>query len=593
VRRSAFEEVDGLAPAFDSCPALGRLDLGWRLRTAGWRVVTGCPGSVLDDDRPDDATTAALRLAVLHRNLGEESFQALLPPALAATRRLPDIGSQASSMYEAMAPRLGRGNLQIRRTRDDLEVMPYVRAEPSVFPTGTRDLAGPEGARLLDGRHRILVLTLDTVGPRMAGPAIRAWELAHALAEEHEVVLVAQWDGAVTSARVRLMDLGNPNLRVTAGHSDVVVVQGWGLHDHPWLADLPVVLVADLYDAIHLETLEAERDRTLVERRHGMAVATEVLMAQIRRGDFFLCASTRQRDLWLGHLAAAGRLTPDIYDGDESLHGFIAPVPFGVPRTPPPSAPGAIKGVVPGIAADDEVIIWGGGIYNWFDPLTLIRAVAKVHETRPHLRLFFLGTRHPNPAVPEMAMAGAAVALADDLGLTGSVVFFNEGWVPYEERSRWLTDADLGVSCHFEHLETAFSFRTRMLDYLWSGLPIVATDGDVFADLIRERGLGAVVAPEDVDGLASALLSLLGDPQEMARCRTQVQVLADELRWDTLAEPLLAFCRRPRRAPGRAVAPPAAATASTTPSRSRLHTVSALARRTLRQGRSRVYGAGR
>ena len=27
------------------------------------------------------------------------------------------------------------------------------------------------------------------------------------------------------------------------------------------------------------------------------------------------------------------------------------------------------------MAADDRVILWGGGIYNWFDPLTLIRAV--------------------------------------------------------------------------------------------------------------------------------------------------------------------------------------------------------------------------
>ncbi len=38
----------------------------------------------------------------------------------------------------------------------------------------------------------------------------------------------------------------------------------------------------------------------------------------------------------------------------------------------------AIKGVVPGIGPDDKVILWGGGIYNWFDPLTLLRAVDKL-----------------------------------------------------------------------------------------------------------------------------------------------------------------------------------------------------------------------
>ena len=28
------------------------------------------------------------------------------------------------------------------------------------------------------------------------------------------------------------------------------------------------------------------------------------------RGDFFVCASERQRDYWLGMLAAEGRITP-------------------------------------------------------------------------------------------------------------------------------------------------------------------------------------------------------------------------------------------------------------------------------------------
>ena len=43
----------------------------------------------------------------------------------------------------------------------------------------------------------------------------------------------------------------------------------------------------------------------------------------------------------------------------------------------------ALKGVVPGIGADDKVILWGGGIYNWFDPLTLIRAVDRLRQRRP------------------------------------------------------------------------------------------------------------------------------------------------------------------------------------------------------------------
>ena len=70
-----------------------------------------------------------------------------------------------------------------------------------------------------------------------------------------------------------------------------------------------------------------------------------------------------------------------------------------------------------------------------------------------------------------MGMAGQTHRLAQTLGLTGEQVFFHETWVPYADRQNWLLDADAGVTTHFEHVETTFAFRTRLLDYLWAGLP--------------------------------------------------------------------------------------------------------------------------
>src|SRR5690606_1607098 len=143
----------------------------------------------------------------------------------------------------------------------------------------------------------------------------------------------------------------------------------------------------------------------------------------------------------------------------------------------------------------DEVLLWGGGIYDWFDPLTLIRAVAELEKDHPRLRLVFMGLEHPNQRIPLMGAAKRAVQLAEELGVAGRSVIFNRDWVPYEERAGFLLDADIGVSTHLDHVETAFSFRTRILDYLWAGLPVVSTAGDGFAPIIEEHGLGAVVPP--------------------------------------------------------------------------------------------------
>src|SRR5690606_20550406 len=113
---------------------------------------------------------------------------------------------------------------------------------------------------------------------------------------------------------------------------------------------------------------------------------------------------------------------------------LIDVVPFGLPQAPPAHTRPVLRGVVPGIGPEDEVVLWGGGLWDWFDPLTAIRAVAALAPQRPRLRLFFAGVGHPNPAVPAMRQAQAAQALSAELGLTGRVVFFND-WVPYADRA--------------------------------------------------------------------------------------------------------------------------------------------------------------
>jgi hypothetical protein len=127
-------------------------------------------------------------------------------------------------------------------------------------------------------------------------------------------------------------------------------------------------------------------------------------------------------------------------------------------------------------------------------------------------------------------------------------VFFNEQWVAYNDRVNYLLDADLGVSAHFMHVETTFSFRTRMLDYLWAGMPIVATDGDSFGRLIRSEGLGVVVPERDSDAMAAALERALYDEEFVARCRENVARVREHFTWQRTLEPLVEFCRRPLRA---------------------------------------------
>ena len=90
-------------------------------------------------------------------------------------------------------------------------------------------------------------------------------------------------------------------------------------------------------------------------------------------GDAFICASERQRDLWLGALGALGRLSHEEHTRDPSFRHLIDVVPFGIDAEPPTVAwPSASRAMLPGVDEHSRVLVWGGGLWNWLDPLTVI-----------------------------------------------------------------------------------------------------------------------------------------------------------------------------------------------------------------------------
>lgn len=419
--------------------------------------------------------------------------------------------------------------------------------------------------------RRVLVVTGDVLTEQMAGTAIRAWHIAHHLAVEHEVVL-ATTSGICSrrSETVRLEAPPRDGFEPLEAWCEVLIVQGYVLDHVPRLRDSEKIMVIDLYTPLHLETLALSQagERAAREAQNGLILAE--LNRQLVRGDFFICANERQRALWLGQLSALGRINPRTWDVDPTLRALVEVVPFGIDDADPVhSRPGA-RGVVEGIGPDDELLVWAGGVYNWLDPLTLVRAVAMLSLRRPQIRLYFLGLRHPNPEVPEMAMAAETLALADELGVLGRHVFFNEGWVDYGERQNVLLEADVGVSTHPANAETTFSFRTRILDYLWAGLPMVMTDGDGFAELAEREGLGSVVPAADPEALAAALERLLADPNARAAAIANVKRVRESYRWATVLSPLVEFCRHPERAADRDRPDPPPVTAGAGPAGRRL-----------------------
>lgn len=395
---------------------------------------------------------------------------------------------------------------------------------------------------------RVLIITHDVVDEAMAGPAIRCWEFARVLGREARVTLATPHASSLSPEAFELVQYDGERLVALARESDVIVLSGATLWHFPFLRSMDAPLVVDIYDPFLLESLPMLSRQSVVERRRRHAETLDALTDLLVWGDYFVCSSEKQRDYWLGWLNALGRVNPRTYDDDPTLRRLVEIVPFGIPDTPPEHTRPVVKGVRPGVSPTDHVILWGGGVYNWFDPLTLIRAMERVSARRDDVKLVFLGIRHPNPEVGGGEMAQQTVALSRELGLCERYVFFND-WTPYNERQNYLLEADVGISLHFAHLETRFSFRTRLLDYIWAGLPIIVTQGDVLSSLVEERQLGWTVDYESVDDVTKVIL----ESAEASRddFRDRFAAVASQLRWEVVMEPLIAFCREPRQAPDR------------------------------------------
>lgn len=395
-----------------------------------------------------------------------------------------------------------------------------------------------------------MIVANDVVATQMAGPGIRCIELGRQLAAtgRHEVTLVTI--GATDLHEGSMTILPHPSsgaMMVAAANQDAILLEGISLTRYPELRSLKVPLIFDLYDPFPLALLEQEAHHPLAHQRSTGSAVLSVLNDMLTAGDYFICASELQRDLWLGALLGGGRINPDIWARDRSLRALVDVVPFGLPASRPPPRDPRRSLPVADFTAEDIVLVWGGGIYNWFDPLTLIQAMGTIEDAR--VKLVFMSTGHPNPSIPpRMWMPSRARNLAGQLGLTGRTVFFNEEWVPYNDRGKWLSVADAGVSTHFDHAEARYAYRTRMLDYLWAGLPIICTSGDYFADLVAERRLGWVVRPGDVAQLANAIRELASNPLEREVVSARVADTAVEMTWERVAGPLLHFCDNPTSA---------------------------------------------
>ena len=398
---------------------------------------------------------------------------------------------------------------------------------------------------------RILVLSRTPIARKVSSPGIRYLNLVRVLQEalpEAEVVLASPAVAAGDALPdVDVVHYDPKTVLPLARRFDVVISMSFPISMVvASLLSAKPLLVLDFFSQFYIEWMEMGRDLYSGWRRRIWTRAGQIYAnLQLQVADYILCANERQRDAYVGVLGSIGRLTPSVYDADPTLRRLIDVAPHGLRPEPSPSRRPLRAGAIPGLDPNDKLLLWLGGILYWYDPITLLRALARVRQAHPEAKLLFLGSSYPGGSELGQGLRyREAVAESRRLGLTNSGVFFLDDWLPHEAVVEYLAGAYAGVTTYFTNAETRFAHRTRFMDYIWARLPILCTEGDVLAAEIRDRGWGLAVPERDEPALVAALTRLVEDEEFAGECRANLAAAATTMTWESAFAPLLTYLRQ-------------------------------------------------
>jgi glycosyltransferase involved in cell wall biosynthesis len=270
-------------------------------------------------------------------------------------------------------------------------------------------------------------------------------------------------------------------------------------------------LVLDLFDPVVLELRELYGHSPSLRQRVHLAAEWARLTYALRRGDLLICATSRQRDFY-------GRM--------QSSDAPWVEVPFGVD----------LDEVQPCRPPHDNLVVWGGGVWEWLDPRTAVEAVVRLNREGLRCKLLFLGGSRPNPDIVDRRREDRLAQLVE---AGGPNVAKNPDWVPYRERLSWLRSGKIAIMLHRATAEAEYSIRTRLFDAIAAAVPVVASERGYAAELVAKEKIGLVVPPGDAEAVAAAIRRLLTDDVFHASCVQNLERIRPRYSWSLVARPLI------------------------------------------------------
>lgn len=297
----------------------------------------------------------------------------------------------------------------------------------------------------------------------------------------------------------------------------------------------------DMLTIIQAACYRAQSDR-------GMVTSISFLRQVLHTGDAFSVCGQPQKHALVGELAMAGRL---------SRHNFgfeLARVVL--PGSPPPSQPPTMeKSGRPllsrfGVGEGDFTVLWCGGYNTWTDVDTLFAGLEWAMAQDPRIRYVSVGANTYD--APDNVYARFLDMIASS---PFRERFHMLGWQAWTKIPHYYCESDVGLNIDALHYETIYGTRTRLMEMIAVGLPVITSLGTELSYLLEDRGVALTFEVRDWQGLGQHILTLVQDPRKRRMlAHAAIHSAQTDFSFYNTTAPLRDWVSQPRLSPDKVAA---------------------------------------
>ncbi len=182
-------------------------------------------------------------------------------------------------------------------------------------------------------------------------------------------------------------------------------------------------------------------------------------------------------------------------------------------------------------------LIYCGGVSVLRGAYVILKALKKARTQNQDIQLVFLGNYYPPSLKQEMH------TFLEQNNLTQNVHLLDA--VPYRQVADYYRQSKIGLALLQPVKTFEVSLPIKMFEYMMFGLPVIGSDFGHIKKYISQDQCGLLVAPDDTDQIATAMIEMLTNKELYDHfSENGKQAAINKYRWDTEFKKLLDHYKR-------------------------------------------------